>query len=255
MHFTHPLGRINPPNHPDIFRFPPHFTRQGFVGSSLRQTLLGEKSLTPLWRVLRGWTWEPSEPAVHMDKLDILKLWVRHYYKPPADMEPRAKMLTVMGLPYHKLGTAQLERVNEPYTIVDEKILAELIAHEGKDDPMSRLLRRTVNPFRTVVPKNRARGKLIRVDQLVMRESVRREMRLWESWSRMMFWGWYDPVGRKMPLWTSEELYKIRKGLPPRDKPNEKKGGELKKSDDGGGNSGVQENKITGEEGSKEKQK
>lgn len=214
MHFTHPLGRVNPPNHPDAHRFPPHFARQGFVGTELRQTLLGESTLTPLWRVLRGWTPDPREPAVHMDKLDIVKLWVRHYYEPDADIEPRTKVLRVLEVPWHELGTAQMERINKPYKTVDEKILAEMIALED-DDEMGELLRRTVDPFRTIKPPERkVTKKLLRVDQLVMRETVRREMSLWEHWTRMMVWGWYDPVGRRIPMWTEEELLRMNKGLP-----------------------------------------
>jgi hypothetical protein len=224
MHFTHPLGRVQPPNHPDTHRFPPHFARQGFVGSSLRQTLLGERTLTPLWRVLRGWTPDPRDPAVYMDRLDVVKLWVRHYYEPEAGIEPRTKKLSVLGVPWHELGTAQMERINEPYKTVDENILAELISCEEDDDEMAELLRKTVDPFYTVKPRERkVAQKLLRVDQLVMRESVRRELSLWEHWVRMIVWGWYDPVGRRLPLWTEEESYRMRKGLPP--KPRAARGG------------------------------
>ena len=87
MHFTDPVGRVHPPNHPDPWRHPPKFANKGFVGSHLRKTLLAERSLTPLWRVLRGWTWDPREPAVEMDRLDIFKLWARHYYHPTEDLE------------------------------------------------------------------------------------------------------------------------------------------------------------------------
>lgn len=236
MHFTHPLGRVQHPNHPDTHRFPPRFARQGFVGSSLRQTLLGERTLTPLWRVLRGWTPDPRDPAVYMDKLDIVKLWVRHYYEPDANIEPRTKTMTVMGVSWHELGTTQMERVNEPYKTVDEKILAELIAREEDDDEIAELLRKTVNPFYTVKPRERkTTQKMLRVDQLVMRESVRRELSLWEHWVRMMVWGWYDPVGRRLPLWTEEELYRMMKGLPPRPiAPPAGQGASDAKKDEGG---------------------
>jgi hypothetical protein len=241
MHFTHPLGRVQQPNHPDTHRFPPRFARQGFVGSSLRETLLGERTLTPLWRVLRGWTPDPRDPAIPMGKLDIVKLWVRHHYDPGEDVEPRTKMMNTLGVPYHELGTAQMERINEPYKTVDEKILAELIAREEDDDEMAELLRKTVNPFYTVKPRERkTTQKLLRVDQLVMRESVRRELGLWEHWVRMMVWGWFDPVGRRLPLWTEEELYRMMKGLPPRAVPppahqaDAKKDAEDKAVNDGG---------------------
>jgi hypothetical protein len=235
MHFTHPLGRVQMPNHPDTHRFPPRFARQGFVGSSLRQVLLGERTLTPLWRVLRGWTPDTRDPAVHMDQLDIVKLWVRHHYEPDADIEPRTKTMNVLGIPWHELGTTEMERVNEPYKTVDEKILAELIAREEDDDEIAELLRKTVKPPH----ERKTTQKLLRVDQLVMRESVRRELSLWEHWVRMMVWGWYDPVGRRLPLWTEEELYRMMKGLPPKlmappaDQADGKKDAEDKASNEG----------------------
>jgi hypothetical protein len=257
MHFTHPLGRVNPPNHPDAHRFPPHFARQGFVGAQLRQTLLGERTLTPLWRVLRGWTPDPDEPAIHMDKLDIVKLWVRHYYEPDADIEPRTKVLRVLGVPYHELGTTQMERINEPYKTVDEKILAEIIELED-DDEMGELLRKTVDPFRTFEPPGReVTKKLLRVDQLVMRESVRREMGLWEHWTRMMVWGWYDPVGRRLPMWTEEELLRMNKGLPlkPRaPRPEQSKGDVKTGAAEKGADEGVKK-AASGEKEALDKQK
>lgn len=216
MHFTEPMGRMNPNNHPDTHRFPPRHARKGFVGTQLRQTLLGERSLTPLWRVLRGWTPDPREPAVHMDRLDIVKLWVRHYYKPNPDTDPKIKALRVMGIPWHELGTAQMERLDRPQETVEEQVLEEMISLED-DEGVGEILKRSVNPFRTVVPLvRRVTRKLVRVDQLVMRESVRREMNLWEHWVRMMVWGWCDPVGRTYPIWTDEELYGMRKGIAPK---------------------------------------
>lgn len=262
MHFTHPLGRTNPAQHPDDRRFPPHFARQGFVGCSFRQTLLGERSLTPLWRVLRGWTPDPSEPAIHMDKLDILKLWVRHYYDPDSDDEddwdededdededdadprksylrnsPRSKVQTVMDLPMHELGTAQLERVNEPFITFDETKLAEVLAHENKDDEMSKLVVQTTNPFYTASTPGRRFKKvmLTRVDEVIMGEISRRQMPLWEQWTSMMVWGWFDPVGRRYPLWKEEDLYRMRQGLPPKHMPKgQKRADKSKKGEDGG---------------------
>ena len=133
-----------------------------------------------------------------------------------------------------------MERINEPYKTVDEKILTELIAREEDDDEMAELLRKTVNPFYTVKPRERkVTKKLLRVDDLVMRESVRREMGLWEHWVRMMIWGWYDPVGRRLPLWTEEEMYRMMKGLPPKPSAPQagqgdaKKGADEKRANDG----------------------
>lgn len=151
-----------------------------------------------------------------MDELDIVKLWVRHFYEPDQDMDPRPKELRVMGVPWHELGTAQMERTDKSYEVADEATIEEMISFED-DEEMTEILKRSIDPFRTVVPpQRRVRERLVRVDQLVMREGVRRELGLWEHWVRMMVWGWYDPVGRKMPIFDTEELYGLRKGVIPK---------------------------------------
>jgi hypothetical protein len=243
MHLTHPLGRVQPHNHPDTHRFPPHFARQGFVGTQLRQTLLGERSLTPLWRVLRSWTPDPSDPAVHMDKLDIMKLWVRHFYNPDADLEPRTKLQRVLDIPHHELGTAQMTHMHFPAhkrMTIDEDTLSQLVALENDEQ-----LRDAFNPVR--MPVRKVSPKLLRVDELVMRESVRREMGLWEHWTRMMVWGWYDPAGRRLPMWSEEEMRLMNRGMVPvrlRRRALEMKSVEREKGEKGGGVKG--ENSVGG---------
>jgi hypothetical protein len=219
MHLTDPIGRISP-NHPDTWRFPPEFARKGFVGSHLRSTLLAERSLTPLWRVLRGWTWDPKEPAVHMDKLDIVKLWARHYFDPEEngdDMDPRARNQTVLDMPFSQLGTIQMEGFGQLKYTIDNTVLNEMIALED-DATWGPILAKSVTPLRPVrQATKREPQKLVRVDQLVMREGVRREMGMWEHWVRMMVWGWADPLGRTLPIWTEGDLLRMRKGLRPVD--------------------------------------
>jgi hypothetical protein len=217
MHFTDPIGRVNPANHPDTWRYPPEFARKGFVGCQLRKTLLGERSLTPLWRVLRGWTWDPHEPAVHMDKLDIVKLWARHYYNPndedDEDLDPRARQQSVLDIPFSQLGTIQMEGIGQLRNTVDGTVLDEMVSLE-EDETWGPVLGASVTPLRSVKQATkRVPAKLFRVDQLVMREGVRRELGLWEHWVRMMVWGWHDPLGRTLPLWTEAELLRIRNGL------------------------------------------
>jgi len=217
MHFTDPLGRVHPNNHADTWRYPPKFARKGFVGCQLRKTLLGERSLTPLWRVLRGWTWDPREPAVHMDKLDIVKLWARHYYHPDddEDLDEKARLQGVLGVPFAQLGTLQTENIGQLRYAVDAPVLNEMVSLE-EDETWGPVLRQSVTPLRPVKQATvRKPAKLVRVDQLVMREGVKRELGMWEHWVRMMVWGWHDPVGRRLPLWSEEQLYRMRKGLPP----------------------------------------
>ncbi|OQO13900.1 hypothetical protein B0A48_00775 [Cryoendolithus antarcticus] len=179
MHLTDPIGGTMPANHPDQLRFPNHFARQAFTGKQLRETLLGEKSLTPLWRVVRGWSPDPGQPRVVMDRLDMLKLWVRHYYKRPEGQNQAMKNQKIMGVPWWECGTAGLERVGQPY-----------VKGEGTRE----------RPWVLVKPGevHRRPDPLLRPDQLVMREGVRREMGLHHLWVRMMTWGFYDARGRKI---------------------------------------------------------
>lgn len=214
MHFTHPLGPIYPANHPDTFRFPPRHALKGYVGCTLRETLLGERGLVPLWRVLRGWGPDPNEPAIPLRRLDVLKLWVRHYYDPGRE-EPVMPGLWVMGVPFDEVGTVQREGTGQALKVLDLRVFREMFAPgtdfmtggpvEGDDD----------QPIKTVHKGlGRQAPMLVRIDQLVMRESVRREMKLWENWVSMMLWGWFDPIGRRVPIMTVEQMYRVRKGLP-----------------------------------------
>jgi hypothetical protein len=232
MHLTDPIGRISPRNHPDTWRFPPEFAGKGFVGSHLRSTLLAERSLTPLWRVLRGWTWDPKEPAVHMDKLDIVKLWARHYFNPEErgeDLDPRARNQTVLGIPFSQLGTIQMEGFGQLQYKVDHAVLNEMVSLE-EDATWGPVIGASVTPLRPVRQATKRKPeKLVRVDQLVMREGVRREMGMWEHWVRMMVWGWVDPVGRTLPIWTERDMLRMRKGL----RPVDWVGGKKAEEDDG----------------------
>ena len=75
-------------------------------------------------------------------------------------------------------------------------------------------IKNTPGPLRPVKQASkRVPGKLVRVDQLVMREGVRRELGVWEHWVKMMVWGWHDPLGRTLPLCSEGELLRMRNGL------------------------------------------
>lgn len=235
MHFTSPEGRVWPANHADTHAYPPHLANLGFTGVALRKTLLAERSLTPLWRVLRGWGPDSLAPAEGMGRLDLVWLWVRHCYDPSEEEEEddddedeeyagreedkekmlqRAKLQRVLDVPPHEIGTAQMERVGEQRVVVDEGILGEMIRMEGTE--MGDVMKKSVTPFRTVNAHKGmgvVRKKLIRVDQLVMRESVKRELNLGEVWVKMMVWGWHDGIGRKLPILTEEEMLRLDKGL------------------------------------------
>nr|OQO23608.1 hypothetical protein B0A51_08065 [Rachicladosporium sp. CCFEE 5018] len=181
MHLTDPIGGTMPANHPDQLRFPNRFARQAFTGKQLRETLLAEKSLTPLWRVVRGWSPDPGQPRVVMDRLDMLKLWVRFYYNRPEGQNGAMKDQKIMGVPWWECGTAGLERVGQPY-----------VMGEGTEE----------KPWVLAKPGevHRRPDPLLRPDQLVMREGVRREMGLHHLWVRMMTWGFHDARGRRIAV-------------------------------------------------------
>lgn len=214
MDFTDPAGRVWPTNHPDQFRFPNKYGGKTFTGVTLRETLLAEKSLTPLWRVLRGWTWDPDQPRLPMDQLDIMRLWVRHHYKPRDDQPKPIREQDIMGIPWFEVGTAGLERFSMPYEVTDPTPPpATAMSVDGQtmlEMPW------TIGRTKVVVPKlHKPRDPLLRPDELIMRESLRRDLDLDELWVRMMMWGWFDSFGRKIPLLKEKQQIRVRDGLPP----------------------------------------
>lgn len=162
-----------------------------------------------------------------MDRLDVLKLWARHYFElngeedgdgDGEDIDPKARGQKFLEIPFTQLGTAQLEGPGTLRYSVDGKVLSEVVSLED-DERWGPVLGASVTPLRAARSAAFARrkpGKLIRVDQLVMREGVRRELGMWEHWVGMMVWGWHDPLGRRLPLWTEAELLRMRKGLLPK---------------------------------------
>lgn len=214
MLFTNPAGQVYPTNHPDQLRFPQQWANLGFTGTALRETLLAEKSLTPLWRVLRGWSWDPEQPRVHLDQLDMLRLWVRHYYKPRADQPKQIREMDIMGIPWYKVGAAGLERFGEPYEVTD--LNAPRATGMSIDGQTQVELPWVKERTRVVVPETkRPRKPLLRPDELVMRESLRRDLGLDAKWVQMMTWGWFDPFGRPIPILTEEMQVRVQKGMPP----------------------------------------
>lgn len=215
MDFTNPSGAIYPANHQDQLRFPQKWANMGFTGTALRETLLAEKSLTPLWRVLRGWSWDPEQPRVHMDQLDMLRLWVRHYYKPRVDLPDPIKKQDIMGVPWYKVGTAGLERFDEPYEVTDLNAPRAVGMLPDGQTPVE--LPWTREMTQLVVPKTtRKRNPLLRPDELAMRESLRRDLGLDERWVEMMIWGWFDPFGRTIPVLTEGMQKRVQNGLHPK---------------------------------------
>ena len=174
MAFTDPGLEPYPVNHPMPWLYPPRLANGSYISCKLRQTLLAERHLTPLWRALRGWSWYPDRGPQPMDKLDILRLWARHYYHPTANLAENRSHQLVLGIPWDELGTAALERRS-----------AQL-----SDQP-------PLNP-------------LLRPDELILSECVRRKITPGDHLVDMALWGFVDPQGRNTPFLTEEELLNLR---------------------------------------------
>jgi len=44
---------------------------------------------------------------------------------------------------------------------------------------------------------------------------LRRDLGLDEQWVQMMIWGWYDPIGRRIPILTEDQQIRVQDGLLP----------------------------------------
>lgn len=219
MSFTDPAGPVYPmaTAHTNIGAHPRRWERCGVVGSDLREMLTSERQFTPLWRVLRGWSWDPTEPRVSMSRLDILRLWVRHRYNLPDTVPEHVKKQSIMGIPWWEVGTAGLERVGvshlnlagEQTSPTNANITGMTIQHAANSPALY------PHQKRIIVAEERPRQPLFRPEELMLREGIRRKMGLHTQWSRMMLWGFCDDLGRDLPVRTDEELLKWSHGKPP----------------------------------------
>ena len=174
MAFTDPGFALYPAHHRMQWLYPNRWAHGAFVGCRLRQTLLAERNLTALWRVLRGWNWNALARPLPMEKLDIIRLWIRHYYHPAIDEETEDIPTAILGIPWRLIGTANLERrIADPFS-------------EPPLDP------------------------LLRPDELVLGECVRRKLKIDSHWVDMMLWGFVDLNQRNYPVLTEEELLNLK---------------------------------------------
>ena len=221
MFFTDPAGQVYGPTqlHTNTFAYPRQWEGKGFVGCDLRELLLAEKSFTPLWRVLRGWSWDPRDGPVPMNRLDILRLWIRHKYKVPDDAPEHVQKQTIMGIPWWEVGTASLERTGMAVVRVNET-KSHPIIHPGivsKESQSHAQGQRGLPPLqkRIVVPGAKPREPLLRPDQLVLREAICRKMGVHRHWARMMLWGFCDEMGRSYRDLSEEEILRWSNGQKP----------------------------------------
>ncbi|OBT63496.1 hypothetical protein VE03_08108 [Pseudogymnoascus sp. 23342-1-I1] len=125
----------------------------GIGDDGLVRVMLGQRGLTPLWRLLRR---EGFKTGV-----EVLRAAVRYCYEP----RPENTGMSIFGVSPAEIGKLHLEGWGE-----------------GKIH-------------------------LFRIDELVMRESVRRRLRLDDHLLYMMLWGHVDPVTGRDIKPSAEEMY------------------------------------------------
>ncbi|KAK5683083.1 hypothetical protein LTS10_004614 [Elasticomyces elasticus] len=222
MAFTDPVGPVYAVNgpHTNPLVHLPQWQNTGLVGCSLRALLTAERHFTPLWRVLRGVCPDPEEPMLPIERLDILKLWVRHKYHLPEDTPEHVKHQSIFGVPWHEVGTAGMERTGivthksadgTPKTIINPGLTSLAAQNTHREQQML-----YPHQKRIVLPNVKPREVLLRPDELVMREGIRREMQLHTQWTRVMLWGFCDDLGRNLPARSEEELLRWSRGNEPK---------------------------------------
>ncbi|OBT84475.1 hypothetical protein VE02_06461 [Pseudogymnoascus sp. 03VT05] len=125
----------------------------GVGDDGLVRVMLGQRGLTPLWRLLTRRGFRHS--------VEVLRAAVRYCY----EVRPENSGMSIFGVPPAEIGKLHLEGWGE-----------------GKIH-------------------------LFRIDELVMRESVRRRLRLDDHLLYMMLWGHVDPVTGRDIKPSDEEMY------------------------------------------------
>ncbi|KAI7138848.1 hypothetical protein KC352_g30139 [Hortaea werneckii] len=220
MAFTDPAGPVFRTNaqHNNAAAFPRRLDGRGTVGCDLREFLTSERNFTPLWRVLRGWSPDPTLPRIPMNRLDILKLWIRHEYHLPSRASAHARKQSILGVPWHQIGTASLERTGSALVTINGKKTTLIDPGlTSSKDLETHTAQQLLYPHakRILVPEAKPREKLMRPEELMMKEGVRRKMGLHRHWVRMMLWGFCDKLGRNFVEWGEEELVGFLRGEMP----------------------------------------
>ncbi|KAI6899498.1 hypothetical protein KC318_g6781 [Hortaea werneckii] len=220
MAFTDPAGPVFRTNaqHNNAAAFPRRLDGRGTVGCDLRELLTSERNFTPLWRVLRGWSPDQNLPRIPMNRLDILKLWIRHEYRLPDRASAKAKQQSILGVPWHQVGTASLERTGSALVTINGKTTTLIDPGlTSSKDLQTHTAQQLLYPHakRIIVPEAKPREKLMRPEELMMKEGVRRKMGLHRHWIRMMLWGFCDSMGRNFVDWGEEELVRYMQGKTP----------------------------------------
>ncbi|KAI7248329.1 hypothetical protein KC335_g18416 [Hortaea werneckii] len=153
-----------------------------------------------------------------MNRLDILKLWIRHEYHLPSRASAHARKQSILGVPWHQIGTASLERTGSALVTINGKKTTLIDPGlTSSKDLETHTAQQLLYPHakRILVPEAKPREKLMRPEELMMKEGVRRKMGLHRHWVRMMLWGFCDKLGRNFVEWGEEELVGFLRGEMP----------------------------------------
>ncbi|KAK3679937.1 hypothetical protein LTR78_000314 [Recurvomyces mirabilis] len=218
MYFTDPAAPIIPHNTGTMnpAMHPPQWQGSSFTGVPFRKLLTAERHLTSLWRVLRGWGPDSATGMMAMTRLDLLKLWVRHKYHLPVDVPDHVKRQSIMGVPWDKIGIANLERTSVSIIKLSSggttAILHPAIFSKATNNTHQEQQLLYPHAKRLLLPTTKPREELLRPDELIMKEGVRRKGQLHRGWARAMLWGFCDDFGRNLPLRTEKELLEWSQG-------------------------------------------
>ncbi|GIZ47541.1 hypothetical protein CKM354_001062900 [Cercospora kikuchii] len=182
MFFTDPGYHLFPVNHPSQTVFPNRWANGMPLGSALKEILLAENSLTPLWRVLRGWAPDGAGHGRPIEEIDILKLWMRHKYRGPNTATGQLsnnfdKSKPILGLRLEKF----VQTGYQPY-------------FPPKDG----------GPFRPI--------PLMTIDLLVMSEAMRRKINPQEKVLEMINYG-FSNNGRRARVYTEEQIMRQERAV------------------------------------------
>ena len=225
MLFTDPMEPPHPANHPNQRIYPNKYAGGMPSGVPLRKMLLAERHLSSLWRVMRGWSWDGGFGKASdrpMNKLDVLRLWIRHKYTPAETLEDDTKKMSIMGIPWHEIGTVGLERTGVVFHDLTDPgtnavlrtipIVNPAIVGTGLTDHQAK---QVLYPHRRriILANEKPREMLLRPDELLIREGIRRRLKMHKQWWKIMFFGFTDSLGRNLKVPTEEEvLRKLREG-------------------------------------------
>jgi hypothetical protein len=228
MFFTEPKVATYPHHHANQRMFPAKWAGKMQSGVALRRMLLAERQLSSLWRVVRGWSWDATDSTRPMTRLDALRLWVRHSFKFPEGTPECVKKEDIMSIPWYEIGTAGLERTGVSFYDLVPKKPEDGKADKGEEQSKSQKVAVT-HPFfansgpqpttnqkqnfyphalRLHLAHEKPREPLLRPDQLVVREAIRRKTQMHRKWVEMMLWGFCDRMGVAYPIQTEEEILK-----------------------------------------------